>query len=153
MIFGVFSGSEHSPIHAIQASIEKLSQITGTEVPPINTSHVQPKEPSESRTQELTGGLASVYNIPPLPPNRVTIQAFRHLLLHRKKLIELAGKFHIPGSLTLGRTPAENSMENSELRSAYSVMRAEKVRNERLQCDTDTSTFQGYTGKSVQQGG
>ena len=110
---------------------------------------------NRGRRKKFKDNQATVYNIPPLPPNRVTVQAFRSLLLHRKELVDIAGKYHIPGSLTLGKNPGdqlsevENSQENL---SAYRVMRAEKNKNEKLQSQTETHQFEGYVGRNLQNG-
>ena len=40
------------------------------------------------------------YGMPPLPPTCSTINAFKHLLLQRRKLIHTSGKYNVPGSLS-----------------------------------------------------
>ena len=54
-------------------------------------------------SSKLAGEESVMYRIPPLPPSYNSINAFKSLLLRRKKLIKAAGRFHLPGSLTTGK--------------------------------------------------
>lgn len=106
--------------------------------------------PNAGGRRSIQGQLGKrLYLMPTLPPMRATINAFKCMQQNRAKLLELAGKFTVPGITPDTAQKKIPKVKNVELEGHKLALESDSVKttvDSQLSAETDESKEMGFNG-------